>query len=123
MLKLTLPIPPSTNHSHHEISTKNGRRMRVPSKATKDWTKFARDAAESAMRDQQFPYITDEKVILRYWVFWPDKRKRDCANLLKVALDALEGVVYNNDRYVLPRAIDYSSDKGDARIELEIERA
>jgi crossover junction endodeoxyribonuclease RusA len=121
-MNLTLPLPPSTNHSHHEISTKNGRRMRIPSKATKEWTRFARDVAVEQCKAQEWAYVTGEKVIVRYTVFWPDKRRRDCHNLMKVCLDALEGIVYDDDKWVLPRAIDFLYDKHDPRLEIEVMR-
>lgn len=62
----------------------------------------------------------DDKVVLRYWVYWPDRRRRDPANLLKVLLDALEGVLYADDRTVLPRAMDYQVDRLDPRVEVDV---
>jgi len=60
------------------------------------------------------------KVDLRYWVFWPDRRRRDAGNLLKVLLDSLEGILYVDDSAVLPRAMDYSVDREHPRVEVEV---
>lgn len=61
------------------------------------------------------------KVVVNLWYFFPDNRKRDTHNGLKLLLDCLEDAeVYANDRYALPRIMDWQVDKQNPRIELEI---
>lgn len=45
--------------------------------------------------------VTLEPVGVRLLCEPPDKRRRDLDNCLKVTLDALEGVLYENDRQVV----------------------
>ncbi len=45
------------------------------------------------------------------WFFMPDKRKRDSHNTLKILLDVMEGFVYENDFYVMPRIQEVAYDK------------
>ena len=57
------------------------------------------------------------------WFFMPDKRKRDSHNTLKILLDAMEGFVYENDFYVMPRIQEVAYDKENPRVEIEFSEA
>lgn len=46
------------------------------------------------------PVFPVERLKIELTFFLPDKRKRDPTNLLKGLLDALEGVVYNDDKQI-----------------------
>lgn len=59
------------------------------------------------------------KVIAKTSVFWNDNRKKDTHNLTKLIFDALEGIIYDNDYYVLVQFMDFQIDKKDPRIEIE----
>lgn len=62
------------------------------------------------------------KTIVRLWFFFPDRRKRDTHNGLKLLLDALEDAgIYENDQYALPRIMDFEIDRQNPRIEIEFE--
>lgn len=41
--------------------------------------------------------------------FMPDRRVRDSHNMLKLLLDVMQGIVYHNDYYIMPRiqAVEY----------------
>jgi Holliday junction resolvase RusA-like endonuclease len=47
-----------------------------------------------------YPHHKDNGVWLRLNFFMPDKRRRDPNNLLKAICDALEGVVYTDDKQI-----------------------
>ena len=47
---------------------------------------------------------------------------RKKSNGLKLLLDALEKAIYDNDRWALPRIQDWSIDKEQPRVEMEIYR-
>lgn len=95
--------------------------MRIRSDATNQFYTDAGWLAKQWM--QQTGWTTPEegrKVILRYWVFWPDGRRRDVDNTVKLLQDSLTGILYVDDRYVLPQAMDYSIDKEEPRLEVEL---
>lgn len=116
-LLLSLPLPTSVNHAY--INTRGGGR-RLSAKAMQ-FVKLARN-------------ITAEEIVKQKWrcekngvwlacdatFFFPDKRKRDSHNSFKVLFDALEGLVYTNDQFVLPRVIWCHLDRGMPRLELSI---
>lgn len=52
--------------------------------------------------------------------YFPDKRIRDSHNCLKILMDAIEGIVFQNDYYVLPRIQGVELDRGNPRVELSI---
>lgn len=50
-----------------------------------------------------------------------DKRKRDVDNFLKLLLDGLEGVCYNNDAQIVELTVTKAYDKKNPRVEVYIE--
>jgi len=64
----------------------------------------------------------DSKTIVRLWFYYPDRRRRDAHNGLKILMDAFEDAgIYTDDRYALPRIMDYAIDREDPRLEIEFE--
>ena len=120
MKRLILPLPPSVNHSHRQVV--NGHRvMRVPTVSTKEFMTESGWRAVQWARQNQWQTVDGQKVVLRYWIFWPDKKKRDAGNVEKVMTDSLIGILFRDDRWVLPRAMDFSVDRKNPRVELELE--
>lgn len=126
---LILPIPPSDNHSH-DLITRPSRHpdklqlLRVPSSRTKAYYQEAGWLAKTWMLETgwQVP-PPDQKLVLRYWVFWPDARRRDPGNLPKVLLDSLKGVLFSDDNICMPQAMDFTVDRQHPRIEITLRRA
>jgi len=86
--------------------------------------KFRRDAAYLALcwrqaTGWQMPQL-GTKVVLRLWYFWPSNRRMDTHNREKVLLDALEGVLYPEDRWVLIQEMDFAVDRRNPRLEIEV---
>lgn len=63
--------------------------------------------------------IVNEKLIVYLWFYYKDKRTRDCHNYFKMLFDQLEedGIVIN-DKFIIPRVVDYNVDKLNPRIEM-----
>ncbi|GMA50153.1 hypothetical protein GCM10025857_15100 [Alicyclobacillus contaminans] len=122
MSRLVLPLPPSVNHAYRNFTTANGRRMRVP---TREAARFKRDAAWLAKAwraDTRWSIPPeDRKVIVRMWVYWRDWRRRDTDNTWKLTLDALKGILYEDDSMCLPQVIDFGVDRENPRVEIELE--
>lgn len=121
MKRLILPLPPSLNHSH--INIQRGKRlMRVRSEATKNFMMDAGWIAKS-WKNQTGWTIPDEgqKIAMRVWFFWPDKRRRDQDNPLKLLQDSLTDILWIDDRWVLPQVMDFSVDKSNPRVEITLE--
>lgn len=94
---------PSVNHIY--IQTRKGRRL---SQAAEDlfnrWNGLAQIWAEK----NNWQMTEGEKVVVEIDTYFPnDRRKRDTSNALKLMLDALEGVIYDNDFFALPRQNDF----------------
>ena len=95
MLKIILDIPPSVNHCYVNVPRK-GRRL---TEAAKNWKLIAGYEATQAKRKQGWVYpAKDEKIVILLWAFWPDNRPHDMGNLHKLLPDALENILYENDR-------------------------
>lgn len=120
-MKVSLPIPPSVNHCYVRRRV-HGRVMNVLSGKAAKWMERARDTCIVAMKEQGWECRDGEKVIVNMWVYWPDRRRRDAHNLLKLICDALEGSVCVDDRWMLTRIMDFDVDRENPRVEIEAER-
>ena len=79
------------------------------------------DMKQLRQRKQGWVYpAKDEKIVILLWAFWPDNRPHDMGNLHKLLPDALENILYENDRNVLIRDMDFSLDKKRPRIEVVV---
>ncbi|MFD1179509.1 RusA family crossover junction endodeoxyribonuclease [Paenibacillus puldeungensis] len=122
MDRLILPgLAPSVNHMY--ITARRGHKnVRVLTKDAQQW----RDemiAIANNWRVKNKWSTADRKVIVRLWFYFPDKRRRDTHNGLKVLLDALEdALIYEDDKLALPQVIDFEFDKQNPRIEIEFEK-
>lgn len=116
-LRLSLPLPPSVNAIYYNTRG-GGRRL------TKKAENYIRDtrALTNQMMDEQLFYTLKKNI----WIYidmvfyFPDRRIRDSHNCLKILLDALEGLVYENDMNVLPRIQSVEYDKENPRVELVV---
>jgi len=97
---LTLPSVPTLNHVY--------RNVRINHRVTSERLK------------QHWQPSHAEKLVMEVTIFWPDHRRRDADNCLKLLSDTLEGVLYEDDRWVLPRVVDFFVDKQNPRVEVRI---
>ncbi|PWK10187.1 RusA family crossover junction endodeoxyribonuclease [Tumebacillus permanentifrigoris] len=114
-LNLTIPgNPPSMNHVYRNVSI--SRRVVTPD--GKMWKDAVQIFACSAMQKAGWKMTKDEKVVAEVTVYWPSKRKRDVENIGKLLWDSLEGIVFDDDQWLLPRYMDFHHDKNNPRIEI-----
>ena len=118
MTRLTLPLPPSVNASHRNVRVD----LRIKTRAAQDYMVEAAWLAKIwAQKTGWTIPAKGQKVLMRTWTFWPDERRRDAHNTIKILADALEGVLYVDDRYVLMQEQDYTVDHDRPRVEIEVE--
>ena len=130
-LHLTLPLPPSVNHStrRHTITyTKNGktcrRTMDVPNAKADKWMAQAKDICVDEMKRTGWVCRVDEKVVVDLTIHWPDRRRRDCHNLTGIIANCLEGVAVNDDRWMLVRIRDFDVvGRGNECVDVTVRRA
>lgn len=84
----------------------------------REWTREAQFLATAWRRRARWRPTHGKKVIVDWWVFWETTRTHDPSNLEKVMFDALEGILYDNDKWVLPRCQDFALDRKNPRVEL-----
>ena len=107
-IKLTLPYPVSTNR-YWRTAVVNGRARTYRSKEANDYRRAVQRLAKA---ERVKAHDGDYKIILRVHPRLtasktPSKVCVDLDNALKVALDALEGVIYENDNQVKQLSIRY----------------
>jgi len=90
MIKLTLPWPPSTNHSHHY-----GGKRKFLSKPTQKFREVVQDIVVDAKAK------IEGRLAVFYAFYPPDRRRRDIANYEKQATDALQAAgVFLDDEQI-----------------------
>lgn len=118
-IKLALPLPPSVNHCYQ--NTKH--RGRMLTDEGRNWKFSAGVLARQALVYNEWydlDYLKNKKIVMEFSVFWKDKRRRDCDNLLKLTQDSFSEILYPDDHMVLPRIIDFFYDKDNPRIEITV---
>jgi crossover junction endodeoxyribonuclease RusA len=118
--RLILSLPPSVNHMY--VNGYMGRKLsRILTISAKKWMQEA-VLKTNVWRNQHGWETCQDKTIVRVWYYFPDLRRRDTHNTLKILLDALQaGQIYVDDKYALPHVMDYIVDKNHPRIEIEFE--
>ena len=115
-LSFTLPLAPSVNHMY--FTTRTG--QRILKKEAKEWIATAQEIARKACGEQGWVKTEKTKIIMEITTYWKDKRRHDVHNGIKITADALEGILYDDDKWVLPRYIDFDVDKENPRLEIKI---
>jgi crossover junction endodeoxyribonuclease RusA len=131
--RITTSLPPSVNHMYRRHTLTGNRKSdgkafsRVAEVYTREaeaWIGEAQLIAKTIGRRAGWgePRPNDDyhKVIVALWAYWPDAIKRDMSNLHKIVADALEGIVYVNDRTSLLRDMDYEIDRQRPRLVIEV---
>ena len=114
-LTMSIPIPPSVNHMY--IHKKNG--SKILTKNAKENIKKLQTICKKSKKEQGWK--TDKECVwyvMDLYFYFPDKRKRDSHNCLKLLLDCLEGLLFENDYYILPRIQYVTLDRDNPRVEV-----
>ena len=85
----------------------------------RDWEQTAMWTAQAWRQETGWRPTYRRKIVADYWIWWPDRRRHDPSNIEKVMWDALEGIVYDDDRWLIPRCQDFGVDGDNPRVELE----
>ncbi len=104
---LTLPFPPSVNHLYMRLG--NGRVIK---------TEQARTFSEEVALRGRLVTPIKGAVRLDIWLYRP-ARRGDIDNYSKALLDALQGVVYANDKQVVEMHIYLDHDPKNPRTEVQ----
>lgn len=118
-MELELSLPPSVNHMYFTAKNTNARLLTEKAKA------WLVDTSFEAMKQRQrqgWEKSFKEWLYMDLFFFLPDRRKRDTHNTLKILLDGLEGILYENDYYVLPRIQDVSIDPERPRVKIRLSK-
>lgn len=118
-LRIVIPgNPPTLNHVYRNVAINR----RITTRDGQKWVADVRTIARIAMMEQGWQRSKDEKLVAEVTIYWPTRRKRDVENVGKLLWDALEGIVYENDQWLLPRYMDFHVDKHNPRVEIRFYR-
>jgi crossover junction endodeoxyribonuclease RusA len=114
---LILKLPPSVNHMYVNAKIR-GRNIRVMKKHAHDWFSESLEKTLQYISETGWQK-TDQKTIVEIFFYYPNYKLRDSHNTLKILLDVLErGGIYTNDKFALPRVMDFTLDRSYPRIEI-----
>lgn len=114
-LRLNLPIPPSVNHMYYNTRG-GGKRL---THQAEDYIRVSRGLINLAVEEQN--WLKQRKATWYYIdlvFFMPDRRIRDSHNCLKLLLDVMQGIIFDNDYYVMPRIQGVEYDVDNPRLEV-----
>lgn len=113
-LHVTLPVPPSVNHMY--IMT--GRSKTLTREAI-EYVRESQKRTKEAMMEQGWK-VEEEGVWLYcdLYFYFKDRRKRDTHNTLKILMDSLEFLAFEDDYYVLVRTHSVKLDRENPRVEM-----
>lgn len=118
-LRIIIPgNPPSVNHVYRNVAINR----RITTADGQKWRQNVQVIATEAITLQKWEMSVEEKLVAEVMIYWPTRRKRDVENVGKLLWDALEGIVYDNDRWLLPRYMDFAVDKHNPRVEIRFYR-
>ena len=111
-MKITLPYPPSANRYWRHY---NGRT--VKSREASDYIEVAGWTARAA------GVRPTSKPVAVWAIFYRPRKAGDLDNRIKILLDAMEGIAYDDDRQVIELHAKLADDKDNPRVEFEVKEA
>jgi|GEM_PF-3165860 crossover junction endodeoxyribonuclease RusA len=98
-------IPISVNSAYKRSGNINGRRGMYMSKPAKDFKEHLQWVAKLKAKQNKWKIFNEERFFYvdLYYTFKSRKRFVDPNNTHKITLDALEGILFENDRWALVR--------------------
>ncbi len=121
-MRLRFAIPgvcPSVNSMYQRVS-RGGKTIHALTADAKAYEYLVQVESYRAGLSQGWDTPPDGiKVAIYLWFWFPDRRRRDSHNCLKLLMDAMEGVLYLDDRFALPRIMDWGVDRDHPRVEIE----
>jgi Holliday junction resolvase RusA-like endonuclease len=111
-MEITLPLPPSTNNLYRNVPGKG----RVLNKQGREYKQAARMVAMGAR-----PPMLRGDVLLCMTVYFPNRRRRDLSNTLKIVEDALKGIAYADDSQVARIELTREYDNSNPRAEVSVQ--
>lgn len=115
VLTLTIKVPPSVNHMY--IHKRNG--QKILTNTAKQYIKTIQDLCKKEIKKQNWKKDKESVwYIMDMYFYFQDKRKRDSHNCLKLLMDSLEGLLFTNDYFVLPRIQYVTLDRENPRVEI-----
>lgn len=115
VLTLTIKVPPSVNHMY--IHKRNG--QKILTTAAKQYIKTIQDLCKKEMKKQNWKKDKESVwYVMDMYFYFQDKRKRDSHNCLKLLMDSLEGLLFTNDYFILPRIQYVTLDRENPRVEI-----
>lgn len=113
-LTLILSIPPSVNHMYIHRGNK-----KILTKIAKDFVQDAQNRCLAELKKSKWKKDNDNVwYIMDLYFYMPDKRIRDSHNCIKLLTDSLEGILFSNDFFVLPRIQYVTLDRTNPRLEI-----
>lgn len=102
VISLTIDEPPVT--SNHTYRRSNN--PRKPMYMVDEASTYKRLVGYQATREYRGPLLTEDNLSAEIIHYFKDNRRRDCTNYSKALLDALQGIIYEDDRLIHPVLMD-----------------
>jgi Holliday junction resolvase RusA-like endonuclease len=116
-IRMSVPLPVSINHMY--VPTRNGGKRL--NKNAEEYVRVSRGLINQAIEDCNWKIKADSTWFYVDMVFYfPDQIVRDSHNMLKLLFDVLQGAVFMNDYYAMPRILSVELDAENPRVDIYI---
>lgn len=106
-LTLSLPLPPSRNHSHMIVKVKKWYKL-IPKAETSKFMAAVTNLIKTQAREQEITTPFDVCHIHYFWT-WPDLRERDYDNFVKIPNDCIrDSGVITRDSWKCVRQVGHN---------------
>ena len=114
VLTFSIPIPPSVNHMYQ--SAGRGRRLTTQAR---NYIKTSQDICKAEIKRTKWKRDVEHVwYVMDMYFYFPDQRVRDSHNCIKLLVDCLEGLLFENDYFILPRIQYVCLDRENPRLEI-----
>ena len=121
--RISLPVPPSSNLYWRStgISDKRTGKPRAITYKTAEAKKYCQNVQRIALAAGFMPYPKGVDVVF-HLIWYRENMRGDLSNRVKCLEDAMQGILYANDRQVRAMHTEWILDRESPRVEVWVER-
>lgn len=113
-MTIILPLPPTMNSCYRNVAINR----RIMTDKARSWVDEAQLLALQQIKKQGWACSANRKIVCEVIVYFKTKARQDVENRGKLMWDTLQGIVYEDDKMLLPRYMNFFHDKNNPRVEL-----
>ena len=113
-LHISVDIPPSKNHAFFYRGNR-----KIAKVKTRQYKEAMAKCIKKQIKKQKWKKESDNVwYYADLYFYYPDRRGRDAHNCIEILMDSLEGCLFKDDYFVMPRVQEVTLDREKPRMEM-----